>query len=237
MTSTPQIQLKILIVDDEPEIRSFLSAALGSEGYAVDYAETGEEALKFVAAKPPDLVILDLGLPDKDGQEVLAQIREWSAVPIIVLSARDRESEKVEALEKGADDYLTKPFGTAELFARLKVALRHANQTSNLVGPAYEQAGLKVDLDQRLVTLNNIPVHLTPTEYKLLATLAKYPGKVITQTTLINEVWGKNSQGNSHYLRIYIQHLRNKLNDDPLDPTYILTEAGIGYRLKWSEAL
>lgn len=222
---------RILIIDDEPEILKFLGLTLEQHGYTIETADSGKLAEKIVAAKPPDLIILDLGLPDMDGKTFLSHIREWSALPVIVLSARDNEAEKVTALESGADDYLTKPFGAAELVARIKVALRHANKMQGQNGGVYIYQGLEIDLDKRLVHLNGEDIKLTPTEYKLLTALAKQPGKVITQNTLINEVWGKNAQGNSHYLRIYIQHLRNKLNDDPLSPRYILTDPGIGYRL------
>ena len=223
--------IKILVVDDEAEIRRFLEVSLTGNGYSVTMAETGKMALQLASAKVPDLIILDLGLPDTDGKTIIQQLREWSSVPIIVLSARDQEAEKVEAFENGADDYLTKPFGTAELLARIKVALRHMNNVKAKTGNNYDSLGLSVNLDERRVILNQLELKLTPTEYKLLAALVKQAGKVVTQNHLINEVWGKNSQGNSHYLRIYIQHLRSKLQDDPLKPHFIMTEAGIGYRL------
>lgn len=221
----------ILIVDDEEDIRKFLSAALTNAGYAITEAKSAYEALKWVENKVPDLIILDLGLPDKDGKEVLFSLRQWSNVPIIVLSARDQEGEKILALEAGADDYLTKPFGTGELLARIKVALRHGNRVSGESNSIYTYNDLTIDPQLRKVILKGEEIRLTPTEYKLLSTLAKQPGKVITQSALINAVWGKNSQGNSHYLRIYVQHLREKLNDDPLKQEYIITEPGIGYRL------
>ena len=222
---------KIFIIDDEPEIRIFLSASLEAKGFHVTALGDATSALRLMNAKPADLIILDLGLPDKDGQDVLKELRTWSSVPIIILSARDRETEKVTALENGADDYLTKPFGIGELLARIKVALRHTNRIKGLDDAPYIYQGLKIDLANRLVTLNGHDLRLTPTEYKLLAELAKTPGKVVTQSMLIHAVWGKNSQGNSHYLRIYVQHLRTKLNDDPLDPSFIFTEPGVGYRL------
>lgn len=221
----------ILIIDDEEDIRSFLSVSLANAGYKVQEARSGHEAMTWLENKAPELVILDLGLPDKDGKEILGAIRKWSAVPVIILSARDQETEKVEALDIGADDYLTKPFGIAELLARIKVALRHANRMEGQSGNIYEHLDLIIDQDKRRVTLSGQDVHLTPTEYKLLAALARQPGKVVTQTSLINTVWGKNSQGNSHYLRIYVQHLREKLKDDPLHPRFIMTEPGVGYRL------
>jgi two-component system KDP operon response regulator KdpE len=222
--------VKILVVDDEAEIRRFLEAALTSHGYDVQCVENGKLALQIINSKIPDLIILDLGLPDTDGKAIISQVREWSQVPLIVLSARNHEHEKVEALDIGADDYLTKPFGTAELLARIKVVLRRRNSLVD-IAPIFENAGLKIDLDKRRITLLDEEIALTPTEYKLLAALARNPGKVVTQNQLINEVWGKNTQGNSHYLRIYVQHLRQKLHDDPLKPIFILTEPGIGYRL------
>lgn len=221
---------RILIIDDEPEIRQFLEVELSYQGYTVEIAETGALGLKLVNSHPPDVVILDLGLPDMDGKDFIKSIREWSQVPIIVLSARDTEDEKIVALEQGADDYLTKPFGTGELSARIRVALRH-RMTGQKTMKSYLRLELYVDLERRIVKVGNEDIHLTPTEYKMLECLVMNAGRVVTQATLINHVWGKNSQGNSHYLRIYVQRLREKINDDPLKPEYITTEAGIGYRL------
>ncbi len=223
--------IKVLVVDDESEIRRFVEAALKNNGYIPETAEDGKTAIKLVNAKPPELMILDLGLPDMDGKDVIVHLRTWTHIPIIVLSARDQETEKVAALEAGADDYLTKPFGTAELLARIRVALRHASRTEAGEDTIYAHDSLVVDLGNRRITLDGQEVRLTPTEYKLLAALALHPGKVMTQSQLINEVWGRNSQGNSQYLRIYVQHLREKLADDPLHPRFIITEPGIGYRL------
>ncbi len=221
----------ILIIDDEEDIRSFLSVSLTNAGYKVQEARDGQEALKWVESRVPELIILDLGLPDKDGKDVLGSIRKWSSVPVIILSARDQETEKVEALDIGADDYLTKPFGIAELLARIKVALRHASRIEGKTDNIYRHLDLEIDPDKRRVILAGQEVHLTPTEYKLLAALALQPGKVVTQSALINSVWGKHAQGHAHYLRIYVQHLREKLKDDPLRPRFILTEPGGGYRL------
>ena len=221
---------KILLVDDEEDIRQFLEVELRRQGYCVETAENADQAFRVVKGRPPDLIILDLGLPDMDGKIFITNIREWTTLPIVVLSARDREDEKIAALEAGADDYLTKPFGSGELLARVKVALRRRGVANAPYAP-YHFNGLLIDLERRHVALNETPVKLTPTEYKLLSALAQQPGKVITQSALINEVWGKNSQGNNQYLRIYIQHLRDKLADDPLNPTFIMTEAGVGYRL------
>jgi two-component system KDP operon response regulator KdpE len=178
------------------------------------------------------VVILDLGLPDMDGLEVIKMVREWSVVPIIVLSARGQEQDKVTALELGADDYLTKPFGIPELLARLKVALRHGRQATSPASPVFETGDISVDLEKRQVRVKGEEVHLTPIEYKLLAVLVKHAGKVVTHQQLLKEVWGRNSTENSHYLRVYARALRQKLADDPMRPRYIVTEAGVGYRLK-----
>ena len=222
---------RIMVVEDEPEISRFLDTALTDAGYAVELVGTGREALKISAAKPPDAIILDLGLPDMDGKEIIRQTREWSRVPIIILSARDQEAEKVAALELGADDYLTKPFGTQELMARIKVALRHANRRERLDDLVYVFRDLRVDLARRKAVLGADEIHFTPTEYDLLALLARKAGQVVTHAEILRDVWGKNSDEHDHYLRIYVQRLRQKLKDDPLHPVYIFTEPGIGYRL------
>lgn len=219
----------VLIIEDEQPIRRFLRASLVSEGYRVDEAETGEEGLRRAVQQPPDLVILDLGLPGMDGQEVLRRLREWLAAPIIVLSARDQEKQKVEALDGGADDYVTKPFGVGELLARIRTALRHANRV------APETSGvtvgeLRVDLAARLVFRSDQEVHLTPLEYKLLVTLLKHSGKVLTHRFLLKEVWGPQDSQETHYLRVFVASLRRKLEADPARPRYILTEPGVGYR-------
>ncbi|MEZ0226381.1 MAG: response regulator [Alphaproteobacteria bacterium] len=221
----------IMIVEDEPEICRFLETALSDNGYNVVAVNTGKAALKVCAAQPPDLMILDLGLPDLDGKELVRQTREWSRVPIIILSARDQEAEKVAALELGADDYLTKPFGMQELLARIKVALRHASRREHLSELVYAFKDLQVDLARRRAILKKDEIHLTPTEYDLLALLARKAGQVVTHAEILREVWGKNSDEHDHYLRIYVQRLRQKLKDDPLHPRYIFTEPGIGYRL------
>lgn len=224
--------ITILVIEDEPEIRKFLQVTLTSNGYKFAFAETAREGVKLVMAKTPDVVILDLGLPDVDGLEVIKQVRVSSRVPIIVLSARGQEQDKVNALELGADDYLTKPFGTAELLTRIKVAQRHSRQSVSERGVHIESGDLKIDLEKRLVAVAEQPIDLTPTEYKMLSVLALNIGKVVTNKQLLNEVWGHNAEDNSHYLRIYAQHLRRKLGDDPMQPKYIVTEPGIGYRLK-----
>ena len=222
---------RVLVVEDEPEISRFLETSLAQEGYAVETVADGGTALKVCSAHPPDVIILDLGLPDMDGKEIIAKTREWSRVPIIILSARHQEEEKVAALETGADDYLTKPFGTQELMARIRVALRHASRREQPDDLAYAFRDLSIDLGRRIATLAGEEMHLTPTEYDLLALLARKAGQVVTHGELLREVWGKNSEENDHYLRIYVQKLRQKLGDDPLQPVYIFTEPGIGYRL------
>lgn len=222
---------RILIVEDEPEISRFLNAALTAQGYDVDAVENCGLALKRASAHPSDLMILDLGMPDMDGKAVIKSLREWSLMPIIILSARDREEEKVAALDLGADDYITKPFSMAELTARIKVALRHGGRKNRPEEQRYALKDLAVDIARRRVTLKDEELRLTPTEYGLLLALVKRAGQVVTQTELLREVWGKRSGENDHYLRIYIQRLRQKLRDDPLRPQYIFTEPGIGYRL------
>ena len=224
--------IPILVIEDEPEIRKFLKVAMEQHGYAVSEAVTGNEGLKRITTCPPELLILDLGLPDKDGVEIITTVRQWSQVPIIVLSARENEHDKVSALEAGADDYLTKPFNTNELLARLKVALRHARNRNTQEEAVFEYKGLKVDIAKRLVWADGTEIHLTPIEYKLLSVLVTHAGKVVTHKQLLQEVWGKNATNQSSYLRIHTQHLREKLGDDATQPQYILTEAGIGYRLK-----
>ncbi len=219
----------ILIIEDEAEIRRFLRLTLSANGFTPLEAETAREGLQKLTSQRPDVVILDLGLPDQDGQDFIRDVRQWSQVPIVVVSAREQEAEKVQALESGADDYLTKPFAAGELLARLKVALRHAQRddSGNLV---YEQGGLKVDLTARRISLDGVDIHLTPIEYKLLSVLIKHAGKVLTHAQLLKEVWGRHSAEQNHYLRIHTQHLREKLDDDPLKPRFIITEPGIGYR-------
>jgi two-component system KDP operon response regulator KdpE len=220
----------VLIIEDEPPIRRFLRASLEAEGYRVVEAGGGEEGLKLAATQPPDLVILDLGLSGLDGLDVLERLREWLSAPIVIVSARDREREKVEALDAGADDYLTKPFGVPELLARLRVALRHnraggSSESSNLtIGE------LDVDMAGRIVRLGGERVSLTPIEYKLLVTLMKHAGKVLTHRFLLREVWGPHASQETHYLRVFMAGLRRKLRDDPARSRYIQTEQGVGYR-------
>jgi two-component system, OmpR family, KDP operon response regulator KdpE len=227
--------LQVLVIEDELQIRRFLRASLASHGYALLEASTGQAGVEQAAQLHPDCVILDLGLPDIDGLEVLKQIRSWSSVPIIVLTARGQEQEKIALLDAGADDYLTKPFGTGELMARMRVVMRRAVGTASET-PIVAVGGLRVDLARRQVFRDDEEVHLTPIEYKLLVTLMRNAGRVVTQRQLLQEVWGPEYTDAPHYLRIYMQHLRHKLEADPARPRYLITEPGVGYRLK-EEAL
>lgn len=228
----PADQPIILVIEDEPQIRRFLRASLTEYGYRITEAESGKAGLTQAATQPPDLVILDLGLPDMDGLEVARQLRDWSSVPIIVLSARGQENDKVAALDLGADDYLTKPFGVGELLARIRVALRHAAKTGQQDRDAVFSVGkLKVDLAARRVFVGDSEVHLTPIEYRLLTTLVRHAGKVLTHTFLLKEVWGPPHVHETHYLRVFMANLRHKLESNPTRPRYLLTEQGVGYRL------
>ena len=220
---------RILVVDDEAPIRRYLRAALGAQGLTVYETATGLDAIQAVLSHRPDIIILDLGLPDIDGIEVTRRLREWSQTPIIILSVREAEQDKIAALDAGADDYLTKPFGTGELLARMRVALR--KQASNIAEPVFQSGGLTVDFSRRLVTVNNEEVQLTPTEYDLLKALVAHAGKVITHHQLLRQVWGE-GYSDMHILRVNISNLRGKLEPDPSRPTYIHTEPGVGYRLK-----
>ena len=222
---------KLLIVEDDAQIRRFLRAGLAADAYALHEAETGERALAEAAISPPELVILDLGLPDIDGVEVVRRLREWSAVPILVLSARSQEAEKIKALDAGADDYLTKPFGMGELLARIRVALRHRARIDDAGKSVFVCGPLRVDLAARRVTLDGAEVHLTPIEYRLLVVLIRNADKVVTHRQLLKDVWGPAYVERSHYLRVHMAALRHKLEADPARPRYFLTEAGVGYRL------
>jgi two-component system KDP operon response regulator KdpE len=222
---------RILVVDDEPQIRRFLSASLNSHEYTVIEAHTGNEAIRLCTTAQPDLVILDLGLPDIDGREVLSRIREWSRVPIIVLSVRFDEQDKIDALDRGADDYVTKPFGMGELLARMRTALRHRIGASE-EAPLFSTGGLSVDLTRRIVTVEDNEVRLSRKEYEVLRTLVKHAGKVVTHQQLLREVWGPAHVNETQYLRVYVGQLRQKIERDPTQPRYIITEAGVGYRLR-----
>ena len=222
---------KILVIEDEPPIRKFLRISLETNGYVLVEAETAAKGLRHAASDPPDAIILDLGLPDQDGLQVLKEIRQWSNVPIIVVSARGREADKVAALDAGADDYLTKPFSVGELLARIRVALRRAVSTTSTAEPVFQVGELSVDLIRREVHLGGDLLHLTPNEYRLLTALVKNAGKVMTHRHLLKEVWGPDSVQENQYLRVYMGQLRRKIERDPARPRYLITEAGIGYRL------
>ena len=222
----------VIVIEDDPQIRRFLRTGLQAHGFEVHEADCGKLGLIEAATRKPDLVILDLGLPDLDGVEVVRQLREWTSMPVLVLSARAMESDKVAALDAGADDYLTKPFGLGELLARIRVALRHAQSGAPQDKQGVFAVGsLRVDLAQRRVLIDGSEVHLTPIEYRLLATLVKNAGKVLTHRQLLKEVWGPSHVEHTHYLRIYMACLRNKLEADPARPRFLQTEAGVGYRL------
>jgi two-component system KDP operon response regulator KdpE len=223
-----------LIIEDEVQMRRFLRASLTSNGYQVAETDTAEAGLAQAAARNPELVLLDLGLPDEDGLVVTQRLREWTKTPIIVISARGREEDKIQALDAGADDYLTKPFGVGELLARIRVALRNAAR-GELGSSQFSVGPLKVDLVRRQVLVDDKEVHLTPIEYKLLATLVKHAGRVITHRQLLREVWGPNSSDQTQYLRVYMGQLRHKLEANPSRPQFLTTEPGVGYRLKTPE--
>jgi two-component system KDP operon response regulator KdpE len=220
---------RVLVVDDEASIRRYLRAALGAQGLTVYETATGLEAINAVLSHRPDIIILDLGLPDMDGIEVTRRLREWSQTPIIVLSVREAEQDKIAALDAGADDYLTKPFGTGELLARMRVALR--KQVASSSEPVFQSGGLTVDFSRRVVTMDEREILLTPTEYDLLKVFVTHAGKVITHHQLLRQVWGE-GYNDMHILRVNISNLRGKLEPDPSRPTYIRTEPGVGYRLK-----
>jgi two-component system, OmpR family, KDP operon response regulator KdpE len=222
----------VLLIEDEPQMRRFLRPALESQGYRVLEAVTAAEGLVQAASYNPEIVLLDLGLPDGDGVDVARRLREWSSASIIVVSARGQESDKVAALDAGADDYLTKPFGVPELLARLRVAERHAARWRAEPGDAvFESQGLRVDLAARRVTRDGQEVHLTRLEYKLLATLVRYAGRVVTHRQLLKEVWGPSAVNENQYLRVYMTQLRHKIEADPARPSLLATEIGVGYRL------
>ncbi|MBK9308357.1 MAG: response regulator [Nitrospira sp.] len=222
----------ILLIEDEPEIRRFLRTILPAHGFRLYEATTGRDGLTEAQARNPDLILLDLGLPDIEGSEIIRQMRGWTATPIVVLSARDQEQVKVAALDLGADDYVTKPFGVHELLARMRAALRHAAQSADAPESVFVLGDLKVDLGRRQVFVSKKEVHLTPIEYKLLITLIRYAGKVLTHRQLLKEVWGPLHVEEGHYLRVYMRQLRNKLEKTPAHPRYLVTELGVGYRLR-----
>jgi two-component system, OmpR family, KDP operon response regulator KdpE len=222
----------VVLIEDEPPIRRFLRATLTGQGYRLFEAATGRDGIVEVSSRQPDVVIVDLGLPDMDGLDVIRRVREWTNVPVIVLSARGQERDKVTALDAGADDYVSKPFGANELLARIRVALRHTAGASHETDDAVFMVGeLRVDLLHRQVSLGDAEVHLTPIEYKLLTTLVRHAGKVVTHQHLLREVWGPAHTEQAHYARVYMAHLRHKLEAEPARPRYLLTEPGVGYRL------
>ena len=222
----------ILLIEDEAEILRFLRTTLPAHGFRIYEATTGQAGLIEAKTRNPDLILLDLGLPDVDGTEVIRQVREWTATPIIVLSARDQEQQKVAALDIGADDYVTKPFGVKELLARVRAALRHAARQEKGPDSNFTFGDVRIDLARRQVFVSENESHLTPIEYKLLTTLVRHAGKVVTHRQLLKEVWGPLHVEEGHYLRVYMRQLRNKLEATPANPKYLVTELGVGYRLR-----
>lgn len=223
----------IVVVEDDKPIRNFITASLGAQGFNYIETDKGNEAIALSMSYNPDLIILDLGLPDIDGIEVIDKIREWSKIPIIIVSARENERQKIEALDKGADDYLTKPFGIGELLARIRVSLRHrtTNQTENKNIDTFKVKNLIVDFSKRRVMINDEQIHLTPIEYKIMALLCKYPGKVLTHNFIIHDIWGSAMGNETQSLRVFMASLRRKIEENPAQPEYIYTEVGVGYRL------
>lgn len=221
--------LRVLVIDDEPQIRKLLKVSLGAYGYDLDEAANGQDGINRAAIFKPDLIIVDLGLPDMDGKDVIRQIREWSHSPVIILTARDQEQEKIEALDAGADDYVTKPFGMGELMARMRVCLRRSATTESQ--PVINCGGLTVDLLLRRVTVDGHEIKLTPTEYEIIKVMAQHAGRVLTHKQLLKAVWGNSYSEDTHYIRVYIGQLRRKIEADPTQPHYIITESGVGYRL------
>lgn len=230
LTNEPVGGVRVLVVDDEKAIRRFLQVSLSTHGHTVFEARGGQEALEAVVVHRPDLIILDLGLPDIEGIEVTRRLREWTQTPIIILSVRDHETDKIAALDAGADDYLTKPFSMGELLARLRAALRHVGVKED--APVFCSGKLKVDLARRVVMVDNREVQLTPTEYDLLKVLVVHAGKVVTHPQIIRQLWGPGNEDQSHLLRVNMSNLRRKLEANPTRPTYIITEPGVGYRLR-----
>ena len=223
---------RVLIVEDEKQIRRFVRVAIEEEGAQVSEAETLADGLLQAGTAKPDLLVLDLGLPDGNGIDLIRDLRGWSDMPILILSARTQENDKIEALDAGADDYLTKPFSVGELRARVRALLRRRSRSSDAASPIVEFGNVVVDLSRRAVTRAGGSVHLTPLEYRLLAALIAHPGKVLTQRSLLRDIWGPSYVESSHYLRVYVGHLRQKLEDDPTQPKHLLTETGVGYRFQ-----
>lgn len=227
-------KLSILLVEDEKNICDFISTSLSAQDYRISTAHTGKEALPIITSQCPDLILLDLGLPDMDGMEIIRQVRTWSSVPIIVLSARTQEQEKVRALDLGTDDYLTKPIGTSELLARIRTALRHSNRL-NTDSPLYKRPfharGLTIDFEKHLVSVDGKDVHLTQIEFKIISLLAQNSGRVMTYDTIISNIWGPYADDDNSILRVNMAHIRRKLEQNPAEPQYVFTEIGIGYRM------
>lgn len=227
-------KIKILVIEDEPTISKFIDAALSANHYKVILCRTGKEGIELISSHCPDLVLLDLGLPDMDGLQVIKEVKEWSSLPILVVSARDDEASKVQALDAGGDDYITKPFGTSELLARIRTALRHYTKADSKSGQKknyYKTKDFLIDFEKHLVTVRGDEVHLTQIEYKLVSLLAQNPGKVLTYDSIITKIWGPYAVKDNQILRVNMANIRRKLEKNPVEPEYILTEIGVGYRM------
>ena len=238
MNDTSISKNTILLIEDEENIRTFISTTLKNQGYKITSASNGKDGMHLAASLCPDIILLDLGLPDLDGMDVIKQLRAWSAVPIIVISARTNEHEKAKALDCGADDYITKPFGTVELLARIRTSLRHGNQMKNLTSiqqKPYHCGNLTIDFDRHVVTLHDTIIHLTQIEYKLLTLLAKNSGKVLTYSFLMEKIWGPYVDSNNQILRVNMANIRRKIEENPATPEYVFTEIGVGYRMAEDE--
>ena len=232
------LKSSILLIEDEENIRSFIATTLKNQGYKITTASTGREGLHLAASLCPDIILLDLGLPDLDGMDVIKQLRDWGSTPIIVISARSHEQEKAKALDLGADDYITKPFGTVELLARIRTSLRHGNQMKDLTSiqqKPYHCGNLTIDFDRHVVTLHDTIIHLTQIEYKLLTLLAKNSGKVLTYSFLMEKIWGPYVDSNNQILRVNMANIRRKIEENPATPEYVFTEIGVGYRMAEDE--
>jgi two-component system KDP operon response regulator KdpE len=234
-TKNTKNNIEVLVIEDEKNICDFIGTFLTQAGYSVSYAYRGGEALSMITAHCPDVILLDLGLPDMDGMEIISSVRSWSSVPIVVISARTREEEKVEALDAGADDYLTKPIGTGELLARIRTALRHGNRMRS-GGRAYHAKGLTVDFEKHLVLKDGESVHLTQIEFHIISLLAQNSGRVMTYDSIISSIWGPYADSDNSILRVNMAHIRRKLEKNPAEPEYIFTEMGIGYRMLEDES-